>query len=90
MIRRLSALVMICALALSGLAGIVPAAAQTGITVNIRTVDAQTGESIRSACFVLVDFSNTGCDENGDGRSDTKASRRAITWSIKSNRRPAM
>jgi uncharacterized surface anchored protein len=67
MFRRLSALVMICALALSGLAGVVPAAAQTGVTVNIRTVDAQTGESILSACFVLVDFSNVGCDENSDG-----------------------
>jgi hypothetical protein len=67
MFRRLSALVMICALALSGLAGMLPAAAQTGVTVNIRTVDAQTGESILSACFVLVDFSNIGCDENADG-----------------------
>ena len=67
MFRRLSTLLMICALALSGLAGIMPAAAQSAVTVNIRTIDAQTGESILSACFVLVDFSNIGCDENADG-----------------------
>jgi hypothetical protein len=67
MIRRLFALLMICVLALSGLAGIMPAAAQAGVTVNIRTVDASTGEPILSACFVLKDFSNTGCDENADG-----------------------
>src|SRR6476619_3787909 len=67
MIRRLSVLVMICVLALSGVAGIAPAAAQAGVTVNIRAIDAQTGESILSACFVLVDFSNIGCDENADG-----------------------
>src|SRR6185369_14400916 len=67
MIRRLFALLMICVLALSGLAGIIPASAQTGVTVNIRTVDATTGDPILSACFVLKDFSNTGCDENGDG-----------------------
>jgi len=67
MIQRLFALLMICVLALSGLAGITPASAQTGVTVNIRTVDATTGDPILSACFVIKDFSNTGCDENGDG-----------------------
>ena len=68
MFRRLNALLMICALALSGLAGLMPAAAQSGATVFIRPVDAETGESITDACFVLVDFSKEGCDENGDGQ----------------------
>lgn len=68
MFRRLTALLTICALALTGLAGFVPAAAQSGVTVFIRPVDAETGDSITDACFVLVDFSNEGCDENGDGQ----------------------
>ena len=66
MIRWLSTCAIMIALVLSALPGR-SAVAQSGVTVNIKTLDAQTGESIRSACFVLVDFSNIGCDENADG-----------------------
>ena len=68
MIRWLSALMMICALTIGGMPVVQSVAAQAGgVTINIRTVDADTGDSITSACFVLQDFSNVGCDENGDG-----------------------
>lgn len=68
MIRRLSTVMMICALMIGGLPFVSAAGAQAGgVTINIRTLDADTGESITSACFVLRDFSNVGCDENGDG-----------------------
>jgi uncharacterized surface anchored protein len=68
MIRWLSALMMIGALTIGGLPVVQSVAAQAGgVTINIRTVSADTGDSITSACFVLQDFSNIGCDENGDG-----------------------
>ena len=50
---------------LSGFAGSIRA--QTGVDVYLRPVDANTSDSITDACFVLQDFSNEGCDENGDG-----------------------
>src|SRR3954454_19436154 len=50
---------------LSGFAGSIRA--QTGVDVYLRPVDANTGDSITDACFVLQNFSNEGCDENGDG-----------------------
>jgi uncharacterized surface anchored protein len=69
MTRWLISLTLIWALALSGVAGILPAAAQDdAVTVFIKTIDAETGDPIYDACYVLVDFSNEGCDENGDGR----------------------
>lgn len=44
-----------------------PAVAQDLMTVSIETVDIQTGESITTACYVFFEFSEEGCDENGDG-----------------------
>lgn len=68
MIRWLLTLMMLSALALAGLPGLAPASAQTGgVTVYLQPVDADTGESITDACFVLQNFSNEGCDANGDG-----------------------
>ena len=65
MIRWFSAFTIIVALVLTGLA---PATAQSGgVTIFIEPVDASTLEPITDACFVLENFSNEGCDENGDG-----------------------
>jgi uncharacterized surface anchored protein len=64
--RRIALLLtMLLALPLTGL-GVVPASAATK-TVYIQTVDIATGESITSACYVLIDASEEGCDENEDG-----------------------
>jgi uncharacterized surface anchored protein len=37
------------------------------VTVYLAPIDVTTGGAVTAACFVLIDFSNTGCDENGDG-----------------------
>jgi uncharacterized surface anchored protein len=68
MTRWLTSCTLIWALALSWIVGILPAVAQAEITVYIKTIDFETGDPIYDACYVLVDFSNEGCDENGDGR----------------------
>ena len=68
MIRWRIALVLVCGLVLPGLAGPLATTAQAGVTVYLEPVDARTGESIFDGCFVLQNFSNEGCDENGDGR----------------------
>jgi uncharacterized surface anchored protein len=43
------------------------AAAYQSVTVDVRPVDSETQSSITDACFVIVNISNEGCDENGDG-----------------------
>jgi hypothetical protein len=63
-LRLLLALVLIAGSA----AAFAPVSAQTGRTVYIETTDFRTGESITTACYVFVDYSQEGCDENGDGR----------------------
>jgi uncharacterized surface anchored protein len=65
--RLLASLAFVLALIVGAAPWNTSVRAQSGVTVNIRTLDAQTGESIRSACYVLVDFSNIGCDDNADG-----------------------
>lgn len=66
--RWLTQVVLLCMIAVSGLAAAVPVRAQvTEATVYLRPVDAETGEAITDACFMLQDFSNEGCDANGDG-----------------------
>jgi hypothetical protein len=59
-------LAMLLILPLAG-AGLTPLARAATKTVYIETVDIATGESITSACYVLIDASEEGCDENGDG-----------------------
>ena len=54
-------------LAVSLTAWFTPASAQAAKTVHIATVDHRTGEAITTACYVFRDFSEEGCDENGDG-----------------------
>lgn len=49
-------------------AGVAPPAAAATKTVWIETVDIAGGQSITTACYVLVNASLQGCDENGDGR----------------------
>ncbi len=38
--------------------------------VSIQSFDLATGELLTGACFSLRDYSNVGCDENGDGQVD--------------------
>ena len=66
-IALLLTMLLIQPLAGVGLAPRASAAAQTSKTVYIQTVDIATGESITTACYVLIDASEEGCDENGDG-----------------------
>ncbi len=40
----------------------------TGKLVYLQVTDATTGDPVTTSCFVIIDFSNEGCDENGDGR----------------------
>ena len=45
------------------------ASASSGdVTLFIRTIDASNQFAITDVCYVLQDFSNEGCDDNGDGR----------------------
>ncbi|MEA2595793.1 MAG: hypothetical protein QOF01_2262 [Thermomicrobiales bacterium] len=44
-----------------------PAAAASLADLRISSADVRTGESLVGACFVIVDWSEEGCDENGDG-----------------------
>lgn len=43
------------------------ASAQTGVDFSIRTVRGPSGDAYTPVCYSLVDGSNEGCDENGDG-----------------------
>ena len=62
-VRALAALVMM----LTMLAGtVMPAAAQGSVDVAIYTVE--NGQSAYDACYVIVGYSEVGCDENGDGK----------------------
>jgi hypothetical protein len=38
------------------------------VDIALITRDPQTGGLLTSTCYVLVDYSNQGCDENGDGQ----------------------
>ena len=38
------------------------------VDVAIRAVDVDTGAALPGACFQLRDYSNVGCDQNGDGQ----------------------
>jgi len=42
-------------------------AQNAGVTVYLQPVNMADGSSITDACFVIVNASNEGCDENGDG-----------------------
>lgn len=68
MYRFQSTFLILMALLLSPMLGAVsPVAAQSG-TSDVAIVATENGQSIYDACFVLVNFSNEGCDENGDGQ----------------------
>lgn len=66
--RWLTHMALLGAVLLSAFTGVLPAAAQvTEATIYLRPVDAESGDSITDACFQLQEFSNEGCDQNGDG-----------------------
>ncbi len=44
-----------------------PAAAASLVDLSIASADIRTGESLVGACYVILDWSEEGCDENGDG-----------------------
>ncbi|MGB3330068.1 MAG: SpaA isopeptide-forming pilin-related protein [Thermomicrobiales bacterium] len=39
-----------------------------GATSDIAIVTTENGRSVTDACYILVDYSDVGCDENGDGK----------------------
>jgi uncharacterized surface anchored protein len=49
-----------------------PAAAAALVDLSISTADVRSGERLTGACYVIVDWSEEGCDENGDGRVEFK------------------
>jgi hypothetical protein len=60
-------------LVLSGVMPVAAAAApraQQTVDIAILSADIRTGELLSGACYVIVDWSNEGCDENGDGQVD--------------------
>lgn len=65
-----------------------PPAAQTGTRVAIVSADRDTGEPILGgACYVIVNASNEGCDENGDGQVDFQSVTPG-TYTIQITRQP--
>lgn len=38
--------------------------------ISIISADIRSGRSLAGACYILIDFSDEGCDENGDGEVD--------------------
>lgn len=39
-----------------------------GQTSDVAIATVENGQAVTDACYVLIDFSNEGCDENGDGQ----------------------
>ena len=53
----------------SGSSSNAEASGQSGaVDIALITRDPQDGHLLSGACYVLVDYSNEGCDENGDGQ----------------------
>lgn len=46
----------------------VPTGAGQGQTSDVAIVTTENGQPVYDACYVLVDFSNEGCDRNADGQ----------------------
>jgi uncharacterized surface anchored protein len=70
-VRHVIAIVILVG-ALLPTAAVRPAAAATPVDLSIASVDIRTGQELGGACYVVVDWSEEGCDENGDGRVDFK------------------
>jgi uncharacterized surface anchored protein len=70
-VRRLLTLMVLLS-GLSPLAVATTARAVTTVDVAIVSADIRTGQRLAGACYVIVDWSNEGCDENGDGQVDFK------------------
>ncbi len=66
-VRALHIAAMLVILA-SGLMASANSTGAQGATSDIAIVTTQNGSSVYDACYVLVDHSNVGCDENGDGK----------------------
>jgi uncharacterized surface anchored protein len=64
--RHLIALVLLVGMLLPA-AATRPAAAASLVDISIGSYDVRTGESLTGACYIIVDWSEEGCDENGDG-----------------------
>jgi uncharacterized surface anchored protein len=68
MLRRIFAATLATLLVITALgAGLAQPAQAAGTTVFLRTVDIISGQPITSACYTIVNASEEGCDENGDG-----------------------
>ncbi|MGC4107590.1 MAG: prealbumin-like fold domain-containing protein [Thermomicrobiales bacterium] len=58
----------IVALMLAGILGMVTSVSAQGGSSDVAIFTTENGQPAYDACYVLVGFSNEGCDENGDGR----------------------
>ena len=68
MLRRIFAATLASLMLVSGLgAGMIQPARAATTTVFLRTVDIISGQPITSACYTIINASEEGCDENGDG-----------------------
>jgi uncharacterized surface anchored protein len=69
--RALLAALMV--LALVPLAAVAAPAARQTTDVAIVSLDLESGNRVAGACYIIVDASIEGCDENGDGQVDFAA-----------------
>ena len=58
------------------------------VDIALITRDPQDGHLLTGACYVLVDYSNVGCDENGDGQV-TFAAIPSRTYTVRQIQSPA-
>jgi uncharacterized surface anchored protein len=56
--------------------------------VAIVSIDDRTGERVVGACYIILDWSNKGCDENGDGQVDFRDVRPG-TYTVTQTKAPA-
>src|SRR5262245_9543929 len=56
--------------------------------VSVVSADIRAGQRLAGACYVIVDWSNEGCDENGDGQVDFKDVRPG-TYTVTQTKSPA-
>jgi uncharacterized surface anchored protein len=56
--------------------------------VSIVSIDDQTGERVVGVCYIILDWSNEGCDENGDGQVDFQGVRPG-TYTVTQTKSPA-
>jgi uncharacterized surface anchored protein len=56
--------------------------------VSILSADIRTGQALAGACYIILDWSNEACDENGDGQVDFQGVRPG-TYTVTQTKSPA-